>query len=118
MNEEHPLRDLICPVCGRAILNHYYMVRSKQNTPNDALSTKIKKYKTYKDPDSIVSYYDYLSKIYDMHRNYIAVEGQGGRAGLSMMRQIPKEEWQHGFDLIQYAVARAIKWWINMDWTS
>lgn len=118
MNEEHPLRDLICPVCGRAMLNHYYMTRGKQSIVCDTGTKKVKKYKTYKDPDSLIAYYDYISKIYDMHRDYIAVEGQGGRAGLSMMTQITKDEWQHGFDLIQYAVARAIKWWINMDWTS
>lgn len=113
------LRQLICPVCGRAILNHYYQHRDKQLKVCDIEGrAKVKKYKTYKDPDSVVAYYDYISHIYDMHRDYIAVEGEGGRGGLSLMSKIRKEEWEEGFELIKYAVARAIKWWENMGWTS
>jgi len=112
------LRNLICPVCGRAMLRHYYQDRQKQKIVCDTGSRKVKKYKSYKDPDSIIAYFDYISKIYDLNRDYIAVESEGGRAGLQYTQHITKEQWERGFTLIKYAVVRALVWWINKGWTS
>lgn len=102
------LISLVCPVCGKAENAHY-------------ISQDIKKSfeyikKLYKNPDYTVKYTDYITSIYDMHRDYISVEFEGGRAGFKYKNQLSPEADPDGFIELKYALFRALHWLLNMKW--
>ena len=108
------LRMVICPVCGRTILNNYH--------PNEN-RMKVKSYKFATETDyygrETTNYLEgFLESVYDSDRDYFAVEGEPGKGGLAAMKdqKLSPEEWPEGFAQIKHAMFRALKWWLKKKW--
>jgi len=95
------LRQIICPTCGRTIVRY-----------NPA-----KTYGKYTDPEDKVDYLqDFLARVYDVDRNYFAIEREGGRGGLANITQLTPEDWPEGFRLIKEALLRSLYHYYSNGW--
>ena len=96
------LRQVICPCCGRAVGRYNPQTKYKG---------------VYKDPEQTVDYLqDYLARIYDINRDYFAVEQEGGRGGLSQVTHLTPADWPEGFESAKEALLRALLHYWNKGW--
>lgn len=101
------LRQIICPVCGRAIGRYH---QHKIKIPG-------KKYYIYRD-EAVDYLTDYLKRIYEMDRSYFAIEAEGGRCGFQNQIQLTPEDWPEGFEAAKEALIRAVNHYLQKGWLS
>ncbi len=100
------IKEIICPVCGRSIHEYHHFVKSSK-----VLN------KTYRIRDDVaIHYLDYLDSIYDMDRDYFAIERDTGKSGFGNITNLGPEDWEEGFVNIKKAMFRAMKYYINKGW--
>lgn len=73
--------------------------------------------KTYRiRDDTAIHYLDYLGRIYDMDRDYFAIERNTGKGGLGNITHLFPQDWDIGFSDIKKAMLRAMKYYVNKGW--
>ncbi len=99
------IKQILCPVCGRTILENYRPVINING-------------RKYRDLDSTVNYLGQLKRNYDMNRSYFAIIRGTGYGGLAKNKPISPSEWEDGFEAIKRALIRGVAWYIKQGWFS
>lgn len=100
------IREIICPVCGRSIHEYHHFVKANKIAG-----------KTYRVRDDVaIHYLDYLTSVYDMDRDYFAIERDTGKGGLGNITNLFPDDWEDGFSNIKKAVLRAVEYYAKKGW--